>query len=166
MKHASRMRVGIICVSLITLMLPLSWHCTGEKADETTALPIQPEGTIAVNQEPENPQIFFAFDKRPEPIGGMAEIQRNLTYPEEARKTGIEGTVLVQAVIDEGGKVISTKVIKSLEAACDQAAANAIQATRWVPAMQREKAVKVQIAIPVIFRLQGDTRSAEKSNGK
>jgi TonB family protein len=106
-------------------------------------------------------EIFTGFDKRPEPIGGMAAIQKNLIYPEVARKAGVEGTVLVQSVIDVNGDVIETRIIKSLgDSGCDEAAANAIKAIKWKPAYKEDKPVNVQIAIPVIFRLSNKESKA------
>jgi len=105
--------------------------------------------------EDESAIIFVAYDEPPEPIGGFAAIQRNLKYPEIARKAGIEGTVFVEAIIDEKGNVIKTRVVKSLgHSGCDEAAIAAIRAVKWKPAKQRDKPVKVRISIPVRFRLK------------
>lgn len=99
--------------------------------------------------------IFVPYDEPPSPIGGFAAIQRALKYPEIARKAGIEGRVIVQVLVSEKGKVIKTRVIKSLgHSGCDEAAVNAIKNVKWKPALQRDKPVKVWVAIPVIFRLK------------
>jgi protein TonB len=99
--------------------------------------------------------IFVAYDEPPEPIGGFAAIQKNLKYPEIARKAGIEGTVFVEAIIDESGTVVQTAIVKSLgHSGCDEAAIAAIRSVKWKPARQRDKAVKVRISIPVKFRLK------------
>lgn len=106
------------------------------------------------NLESQEPQIFLAYDEPPQPVGGFAAIQRNLKYPEMARKAGIQGRVIVQCVIDEKGNIVSAKIVKSLgNNGCDQAAIQAIQSVNWKPAKQRDQAVTVQIAIPVVFRL-------------
>jgi len=99
--------------------------------------------------------IFVAYDEPPSPIGGFGAIQRVLKYPEIARKAGIEGRVIVQVLVSEKGRVIDTRVIKSLgHSGCDQAAVKAIRKVKWKPALQRDKPVKVWVAIPVIFRLK------------
>jgi protein TonB len=78
-----------------------------------------------------------------------------LKYPEIARKAGIEGTVYVEAVIDEKGNVVQTAIMKSLgHSGCDEAAIAAIRSVKWKPAKQRDRAVKVRISIPVKFRLK------------
>ena len=99
--------------------------------------------------------IFVPYDEPPAPIGGFAAIQRALKYPEIARKAGLEGRVIVQVLVSETGKVVKTRVIKSLgHSGMDEAAVSAIRSVRWKPALQRDKPVKVWVAIPVIFRLR------------
>ncbi len=45
------------------------------------------------------------------PIGGLKAIQRNLKYPEIARKTETQGRILVHTEIDENGNVIQTRIL-------------------------------------------------------
>lgn len=106
-------------------------------------------------EEDESAQIFVAYDEPPEPIGGFDAIQRNLKYPEIARKAGVEGTVFVQVLVDVKGQVVDTRVVKSLgNNGCDEAAIDAIKKVKWKPAMQRDRPVKVWISIPVRFKLK------------
>ncbi|OQX86086.1 hypothetical protein B6D60_06850 [candidate division KSB1 bacterium 4484_87] len=99
--------------------------------------------------------VFVPYDEAPSPIGGFAAIQRNLEYPEIARKAGIEGTVIVYAQIDRSGKVIRTKVVKPLgNSGCNEAAVKAIKSVKWKPAKQRDKPVTVWVSVPVKFKLK------------
>ena len=105
--------------------------------------------------EDEGDMVFVAFDEPPTPKGGFRAIQKALKYPEIARKAGIEGRVTIHVLVSEKGEVIKTKILQSLgHTGCDQAAVNAIKKVRWNPAMQRDKPVRVWVAIPVIFRLK------------
>jgi protein TonB len=105
---------------------------------------------------PDDGQIVFVpYDEAPMPIGGFQAIQRRLVYPEIARKAGVEGRVLVWAQVDVDGSVVRTKVVKSLGPnGCDEAAVNAIKSVDWKPAKQRDRPVKVWIAVPVDFKLR------------
>ncbi|MCZ6820679.1 MAG: energy transducer TonB [Calditrichaeota bacterium] len=106
-------------------------------------------------EEGDGMNIFVPYDEAPSPIGGFRSIQKALKYPEIARKAGIEGRVIIQVLVSEKGKVIKTRVIKSLgHSGCDEAAVKAIRGVKWKPALQRDKPVKVWVAIPVIFRLK------------
>lgn len=105
--------------------------------------------------EDEEAIVFVPYDEPPEPIGGFAAIQSKLQYPEIARKAGVEGRVLVYAQVDEVGVVQRTRVIQSLGPnGCDEAAVAAIKAVKWKPAKQRDRNVKVWIAVPVDFKLR------------
>jgi len=106
-------------------------------------------------EEDESATIFVPYDEPPQPIGGFAAIQRNLKYPEIARKAGVEGRVLVHVRVDKKGNVIETKILQSLgNNGCDEAAVDAIKKVKWKPAYQRDKPVTVWIAIPVQFKLK------------
>jgi len=105
--------------------------------------------------EQEDKYIFWAYDDPPKPIGGFEAIHKNLVYPELARKANIEGTVVVEATINERGEVIETRIVAPLgNSGCNEAAVAAIKAVRWEPAKQRDKPVKVRISIPIRFRLK------------
>lgn len=99
--------------------------------------------------------IFIPHDEPPEPIGGYSAIQKRLKYPEIARKAGVEGRVMIWAQIGVDGNVVRTRVMRTLGPnGCDEAAAEAISACKWKPAMQRDKPVRVWVAVPVDFRLK------------
>lgn len=95
----------------------------------------------------------IAQDKQPEPIGGIEELIKNVVYPISAKDAGVEGKVLVKAIIDEGGNVAETEVIKSVNTDCDKAAVDAIKKTKFTPATKDGKPVKTEVVIPVMFKL-------------
>ena len=102
----------------------------------------------------EEPVYFVAVEEMPEPIGGIGEIQKKIVYPEIAKRAGVEGKVYVLAFVDESGLVTDAKIIKGIGAGCDEAALNAVKKTKFKPGKQRGKAVRVQVSIPVVFKLQ------------
>ena len=90
----------------------------------------------------------------PEVIGGLYSIQSKIKYPEIAKRAGIEGKVYVLAFIDENGNVANAKIIKGIGAGCDEAALDAVKQTKFKPGRQKGKPVKVQVSIPIVFKLQ------------
>jgi protein TonB len=102
----------------------------------------------------EEPQYFVAVEEMPEPIGGIQAIQQKIVYPEIAKRAGVEGKVYVLAFVDETGEVRDAKIIKGIGAGCDEAALEAVMKTKFKPGKQRGKPVRVQVSIPVVFRLQ------------
>lgn len=102
---------------------------------------------------------FIAYDDPPKPIGGFKAIANNLVYPEESRKRGIEGMVILNAYILESGSVGEVNVLKSqITDECNIAAIEALKKTKWTPAKQRSKSVAVWVAIPVEFKLDKENK--------
>jgi len=104
-------------------------------------------------KEEEEPYYFVAVEEMPEPIGGLKSIQGKIIYPEIARRAGIEGKVFVRAYVDETGLVKRAEVIKGIGLGCDEAAMDAVLNTKFNPGKQRGKLIKVQIIIPIVFKL-------------
>ncbi len=73
-------------------------------------------------------------------------------YPDLAREAGVDGTVLVQALVGKDGKVKDTKVVKSI-AMLDAAAEAAVKQWVFKPALSNNKPVAVWVAVPVKFSL-------------
>ncbi|UCH64181.1 MAG: energy transducer TonB [Fidelibacterota bacterium] len=97
---------------------------------------------------------FIPYDEPPVPIGGFAAISEKLVYPPMAKKAEIEGTVVLQVFVSDKGLVEDMVVQKGLPGTgLDEAAVRAIKQVRFKPAMQRDTAVGVWIAIPIRFRL-------------
>lgn len=88
--------------------------------------------------------------------GPLPEVIRKVApvYPPAARAQGITGTVLVQALVGKDGKVVETRVVKSV-ALLDSAAVEAVRRYEFVPAVVNGEAVAVWIALPVRFSLDG-----------
>ncbi len=100
---------------------------------------------------PSGPKVvFIPYDDPPVALSPIRPV-----YPEIAQEAGIEGVVVVQAFIDEKGRVKETLILKGVpNTGLDEAAMEAIRKTRFRPAKQRERSVGVWISIPVNFRLK------------
>ncbi len=105
-------------------------------------------------KEETEPIYFVAVEEMPSPIGGILGIQKKIVYPEIAKRAGVEGKVYILAFVDEKGVVTKAEVIKGIGAGCDEAALNAVLQTKFNPGKQRGKPVKVQVSIPIVFRLK------------
>jgi len=98
---------------------------------------------------------YLAFaEQMPQPVGGLAAIYKKISYPEMARQAGVEGKVYVVAFIDENGTVNDVKVLKGIGAGCDEAAIKAIKNTKFKPAMNKGKPVKVKFSLAITFKLK------------
>lgn len=114
---------------------------------------IESDENVVEEPKDEAPQYFVAVEEMPEPIGGIAAIQSKIIYPEIAKRAGVEGKVYVLAFVDENGNVTKAQVLKGLGAGLDDAALDAIKQTKFKPGKQRGKPVKVQVSIPIVFKL-------------
>ena len=103
-------------------------------------MPIQPEA--------ETPE-FVAYDTPPRP-----KAIEKPHYPSIAKTAGIEGTVILQLLVETNGKVLKAKVLKSLHPELDKAAVDAAYRTTFYPAKQRDKPVKVWVSYPIRFVLE------------
>jgi TonB family protein len=74
-------------------------------------------------------------------------------YSEEARSMGIQGTVLVEALIDQNGRVIAAEVIHSVHPSLDSATLQAVQGWTFTPATVEGRPVMKVVQIPVTFQL-------------
>jgi protein TonB len=95
------------------------------------------------------------------PIPGLVEppvlVSRvEPTYPELARRAGLEGTVELEISIDASGKVAEVEVVRGLPLGLSQAAADAVK--RWVyrPARASSGPVPARKTIRVQFQLQSE----------
>ncbi len=149
-----------LTVSVLILMaVVLSWNCSQEDIEKSQPL-TSVQNTKAMDQQTTTDDIdkpqFIPLDVSPLPIGGYKAIQKNLIYPEIAKKAGIEGQVLIWAFVDKNGKVTKTKVKVSIgngDSGCEEAAIKAIKSVKWKPAMKDNSTIDVWILIPVEFKL-------------
>lgn len=78
-------------------------------------------------------------------------------YPEEARKNRIQGVVIVEAILDETGRVKKAEV-NMTDGAPDEslvtAALEAVKQWTYKPATKNGKPVKVRMTITVAFKLE------------
>lgn len=116
---------------------------------------------VIVEEEPEEEeveQVFLIVEDQPEPQGGMGGfyeyLGKNIRYPEQARRMGVEGRVFVEFVVDKDGALTNVRVVKGIGAGCDEEAVRVVQgAPKWKPGKQRGRAVKVKMTVPVFFKL-------------
>ena len=104
---------------------------------------------VAPPSEDELPKFgeYVYVEELPEAVTRVAP-----TYPDIAREAGVDGTVLVQALVGKDGKVKDTRVQKSIPM-LDGAAVAAVKQWVFKPALSNNKPVAVWVAVPVKFSL-------------
>ncbi|MBS10502.1 MAG: hypothetical protein CME19_02720 [Gemmatimonadetes bacterium] len=110
-------------------------------------LPTPPSEVTEAATVEEDPIEFWAVEDKPE-ITKQVPPQ----YPEAARKSGIQGTILVRVLIGKDGKVRQAEVLRGKEI-FHKAALRAVKQYEFSPARQNDRPVPVWMALPIRFRL-------------
>ena len=100
------------------------------------------------------PEPFIDYpEELPSPVGGLKTLHEKVHYNEIAKRAAIEGTVIIQALINKNGDVVDVKVKKGIGGGLDEEALNAVKTTKFVPGKQRGIPVNVRMYIPIKFVL-------------
>ena len=113
---------------------------------------------LAENLDDVNGQMYGPETKMPEFPGGNHGVQTYLSkvirYPEMAEQYGVEGKVVVRAMISDKGEIVDAEIVKGLFLHCDREALTAIKAMPdWKPALKNEVAVASKVLLTVNFNL-------------
>ena len=111
-----------------------------------------------------------AVEVQPEYPGGINAmyefIQKNLKYPESAKKKGIEGRVFVQFVVEKDGSLSSFQVLRGVSDDIDAEAVRVLKMMpKWKPGMMDGKPVRVHFTMPFKFQLTGNENTMTALSG-
>jgi len=103
-------------------------------------------------------QIFDVVETQPSPPGGMSAwnkyLSDNLKYPTQARRMGVEGSVIVVFVVNTDGSIQDVEVLRGIGGGCDEEAVRVVSgAPKWEPGKQRGRAVRTRMRLPIRFKL-------------
>jgi TonB family protein len=115
-------------------------------------------------------EVFDIVEQQPNPHGGMSGwnqyLSKNIKYPVQARRMGIEGTVIVVFEIHEDGSIHNVEILRGIGGGADEEAVRVVQnAPRWEPGKQRGRAVKTRMRLPIRFKM-ATTASSNPENVK
>lgn len=74
-------------------------------------------------------------------------------YPEDAKRSGVEGVVILAVSVNSAGGVDAVRVVKPLSPALDQAAVDAVRQWRFSPATREGTPVDFEMNLTINFRL-------------
>src|SRR3989454_2775869 len=115
------------------------------------------EGGVATGIVPGSDQVLSVdvVQEKPELLSHPPP-----AYPPLLQQAGIEGRVMVQAIIDTTGRVEpnSARVVESANPGFDQPAKNVVLRSLFRPGRVDGRAVRVLVALPIAFKIHG-TRS-------
>lgn len=159
----------LLLVPILGLMV-FAFSCDQNIGEE----PIKPENLVEVVNEDGNTElnaiangrvvevsadeIFDVVEDQPMPPGGMEGwndyLKANLSYSEQAKKEGIEGTVIVVFVVNTDGSIQDVDILRGIGAGLDEEAVKVVQnAPNWEPGKQRGREVRTRMRLPIRFKL-------------
>jgi protein TonB len=105
-------------------------------------------------------EVYTIVEQMPEFTGGEQAMRdyiiKNIVYPKQEKKQGIQGTVYIQCVISQTGEVKDAKVVRGVPngEALDKEALRVVSSMPdWKPGMQSGNPVSVSYFIPIKFYL-------------
>jgi len=133
---------------------------------ESKATKIGPADIAARKLAKDGEMVFDVVEDQPEPKGGMSGwnsyLSQNLTYPQQARNLGIEGTVIAVFVVNSDGSISDIDILRGIGGGADQEVVRLIEnAPDWTPGMQKGIPINTRMRLPVRFKLSGSEKKVE-----
>ena len=110
-------------------------------------------------QTKKNDMVFDVVEVMPQfPGGQIAMLQylmKNIKYPEQAVKEGIQGRVTVRFIVEKDGSISDVKPVLSVHPLLNKEAVRVVKSMpKWTPGKQNGKPVRVRFNLPVMFKLK------------
>lgn len=136
----------------------------GVKDEGIIAPPVEDAGKGVVEApkkvEEDWDKTFTKVEIESEYPGGSAAWQRylnkTLRYPQDAIDNEIQGTVVIQFIVDKEGNVSEVEAISGPEELRSEAVRVIKKSGKWTPAVQNGRQVKSYKKQPIVFRLETD----------
>ncbi|MCX8489877.1 MAG: TonB family protein [Cyclobacteriaceae bacterium] len=113
--------------------------------------------SIFISLDEEVDTVFVIVEKNPKPVYGFKkfcqQLGKNLKYPIQAKRMGIEGKVFVAFVVNRNGEASDLKILRGIGSGCDEEALRVLALTKWEPSKQRGKPVRVKMSMQINFLL-------------
>ncbi|MBF1531681.1 MAG: energy transducer TonB [Prevotella salivae] len=109
-------------------------------------------------QTKKNDMVFDVVEVMPQFPGGqiamLQYIMKNMKYPEQAMKEGIQGRVAVRFIVEKDGSISDVKPILSVHPLLNKEAVRVVESMpKWTPGKQNGKPVRVRFNVPIMFKL-------------
>lgn len=101
-----------------------------------------------------------ALDSVPKPVYPNMDMKfsdfiiQHLSYPDEAKKQGIQGTVDLFFVVEPSGNVTNYKVEQGVGGGCSEESIRLLHMLHWYPGIKDGKAVRTAMKLSITFNLE------------
>ena len=84
----------------------------------------------------------------------MRYLGKSLKYPQEAIDNEVQGTIVVQFIVDKEGNVSDVEAVSGAQELRDEAIRVIKKSGKWTPAVQNGRQVKSYKKQPIVFKLE------------
>ncbi len=173
-KSSQQASLKYLAVLPALALLFLAFSFTQKNGASLTA----PETAVVTDTLPEG-EVFKVVEEMPrfpgcEEITDAAErtkcaqtkmlefIFKNIKYPDEARKNGVEGMSVVKFIVEKDGSISEAEIARSIGSGCDEEVLKVVYLMpNWIPGKQRGRTVRTQFMLPVKFKLDAEAPKNE-----
>jgi len=144
---------------------------TNELKVMETSADSQSQNSKQVIEKSDKDRIYTVVEKMPEYPGGtkklLSYLISNINYPEEAKKNGLQGKVIVRFVVDQFGKAGEAQIVRGVSTEIDNEVIRVVNSMpTWTPGEQNGGKVAVYYTLPFQLALDnGNPSAASNSNG-
>ena len=159
---SSRLGLGITLLSVglfLTLGVIACSDSVAPSSSNTTSAP------DAATKQKTADDVYTEVAQKPD-CGGVQALAEKIHYPELAQKAGIEGQVFVQFIVDKTGAVVEPTIQKGGHEMLNKAALSAVKRLECTPGRQEDDPVKVQMTVPVTFRLDDEPENGSAGSSE
>jgi TonB family protein len=123
--------------------------------------------TVRFSLSEGTPRPLAAITLLPLDGGGALKIDKSVqpAYPQEALTAIAEGTVVLEAAVNERGVVSSVRILRSVHPSLDKAAGDALRQWRFSPPIEEGKPKAVTVIASARFQLNSSTRTGGQVGG-
>ena len=132
---------------------PAPHEMQNEKEAESHSSAADPVPEHSVLLKVAHRPVLSFVDTMPKVRGGLAAYYIHIEYPEEAKRRGIQGRLVLDFVVEPDGTTSHVHVMDALHPLCDSAAVHALRHTTFIPGQHQGKPERVRMRLPVRFVL-------------
>jgi TonB family protein len=123
--------------------------------------------TVRFSLSEGTPRPLAAITLLPLDGGEILSITKSVqpAYPQEALTAMAEGTVILEAAVDERGTVLNIRILRSVHPSLDKAAGDALKQWRFEPPPAGGKPKAVTVIANARFQLNSSTRTGGRVGG-
>ena len=123
--------------------------------------PLPADSSYVIYTRADLPPVYYKNGEE-----GLNElILEELEYPKVAKDRSIQGTVILEFIVETNGYITGITVKQGVNGGCTEEAIRIMKNTRWVPATENGKFVRYRTSYPITFNIMHERNSGGAVNG-